>query len=79
VPAQVFAVANSGIVGITILRDAGLMGNACDMKVYTDGQFAATLGAAEWTILNVPPSEVILGVDRGFCAGAYVETPSYVQ
>jgi hypothetical protein len=42
------------------------------MKVYTEGQFAASLGAAEWTILHVPPSDVILGVDRGFCAGAYV-------
>lgn len=62
---------------VTVMREGGAYGAACDVVVYVDGKRAAKLGTSERATFNLPVGSVSLGVgltDSGLCSGAAVWT-----
>lgn len=62
---------------ITVMRDGGIYGAACDVVVYVNGKRAAKLGTSERASFTVPVGRASLGVgltESGLCTGAQVKT-----
>lgn len=62
---------------LTVVRDGGIYGAACDVIVFVDGKRAAELGTSERATFNLPVGGVSLGVgltDSGLCGGTAVRT-----
>jgi len=59
---------------LLVKRDRGIMGAACDIRVYLDGVPAVDLATSEKALLYVPVGEHVLGaVATGICAGGTAE------
>lgn len=64
---------------VLVKRDEGIMGMACDTKIYVNGQLAAHVGTGEKVYLHIPLGEAILGAEpEGICAGGLIELETRV-
>lgn len=64
---------------ITVLRDSGTVGSACDVGVYIDGTKAANLGAGQKASFWVRPGIRNLSIgpsNSGICSGIALRTLS---
>lgn len=62
---------------VTVMREGGAYGAACDVVVYVNEKRAAKLGTSERVTFNLPVGNATLGVgltDSGLCGGAEVRT-----
>lgn len=62
---------------VTVMREGGIYGAACDVVVYVNDQRAARLGTSERATFNLSPGKATVGVgltDSGLCGGAEVRT-----
>lgn len=61
-----------GLLPITIIRDKGVIGVACEITVYINGEQIANLNRAEKVTPYVSPGQIILGAGfngAGLCSG----------
>ena len=66
-------------VKISVIRDTGFTGSACDVLVYIDGKRAAKIGPGQKASFYVPPGTINLGSGpsgTGLCAGSAMKTIS---
>lgn len=62
--------ARAGAAVVTITRDTGLAGSACNDVVYVDGEKVAALSTGEKITLYLAPGHHVLGtMAAGICAG----------
>ena len=62
---------------LTVMREGGVYGAACDVVVYVNGTPAAKLGTSERATFNLPVGSASLGVgltNSGLCGGAEIRT-----
>lgn len=62
---------------VTVMREGGVHGAACDVVVYVNDTRAAELGTSERATFYLPAGKATLGVgltDSGLCGGAEVRT-----
>lgn len=62
---------------VTVMREGGVYGAACDVVVYVNDKRAAKLGTSERATFYLPVGKASLGVgltDAGLCGGAEVRT-----
>jgi hypothetical protein len=72
VPDDRFFIKNNidGNAVITIIRDSGFLGSACNINVFIDEELAATLDVSEKATFNVNAGEIFLGLQltgNGLC------------
>jgi hypothetical protein len=72
------AAAGSGLV--TIKRDAGLGGSACNTSVFANGTLTAQLASSEKIALHLPEgAHIISAWPNNPCGGGMVETEAQVR
>lgn len=62
---------------VTVMREGGAYGAACDVVVYVNDKRAAKLGTSERATFHLPVGKATVGVgltDSGLCGGAEVRT-----
>ncbi|WP_212810983.1 hypothetical protein [Pseudomonas sp. Ost2] len=62
---------------VTVVRDSGINGSACDFIVYIDGKKAAKLGTSQKASFFVRPGSLNVGLGlagAGLCAGKATQT-----
>ena len=60
---------------LTVKRDRGMMGAACKVAIYLDGEKVASLGTSDLVTLYIPAGEHIVGAKNGsVCGGAVSES-----
>lgn len=62
---------------LTVMREGGVYGAACDVVIYVNDKRAAKLGTSERATFNLPVGNATLGVgltDSGLCGGAEIRT-----
>ncbi|MGI2095497.1 hypothetical protein [Shewanella glacialipiscicola] len=60
---------------ITIIRDSGLLGSACNINVFINDELAATLDVSEKATFNVKAGEIYLGAQfsgNGLCINSSI-------
>jgi hypothetical protein len=56
---------------LVVTRDTGILGGACNYKLYIDGKYAAAFGSGETATFGLKPGNHILGIAAGPpCGGA---------
>jgi len=67
---RLFIKNTEGNATITIIRDSGLLGSACNINVFINDELAATLDVSEKATFNVKEGEIYLGAQfsgNGLC------------
>ena len=67
---RLFVKNTEGNATITIIRDSGLLGSACNINVFINDELAATLDVSEKATFNVKAGEIYLGAQfsgNGLC------------
>jgi len=67
---RLFVKNTDGNATITIIRDSGLLGSACNINVFINDELAATLDVSEKATFNVKAGEIYLGAQfsgNGLC------------
>lgn len=60
----------AGTAVVTVTRDTGLSGSACNDVVYADGEKVAALGTGQTVTMYLSPGHHVLGTTAaGICAG----------
>jgi hypothetical protein len=59
----------AGSAQLIVKRDSGLMGAACKVGVFVDGQEVASLGTSEKVVLHLTPGKHMLGARNGTICG----------
>jgi hypothetical protein len=72
--------ASPNAVALTIKRDSGMMGGACNVRVFVDGVAVADLSTAEKVVVHVQPGDHIVSAQpRGICAGGMSEVAAVAK
>ena len=66
-----FQRASDGGAGLTVTRDTGFTGSACNAKLFINGRLAAEIGTGETASFHVPSGDLIVGVQS--CASGLKE------
>jgi hypothetical protein len=67
-------------VALTVKRDRGMMGGACNVRVFVDGTAIADLSTAEKVVVYVPYGDHIVSAQpRGVCAGGMSEVQAVAK
>lgn len=62
---------------LTVVRDSGALGSACDVVVYIEGRRAAKVGPGQRASFHLPPGQPNLGIglaESGMCSGMAVRS-----
>ncbi len=69
-----------GSAAVTVVRDSGLMGAACNDVLYIDGQKIAALGTGEKITVYLSPGHHVLGTTAaGICAGGTASAETTIR
>ncbi|WP_155416832.1 hypothetical protein [Chromobacterium violaceum] len=70
-----------GSAQILVKRDAGMVGSACDTRIYVNGKLRALLGAGEVVRLRSNPGSVVIGAEPNgtFCGGNLKEVAGVAE
>ncbi|MCU7998096.1 MULTISPECIES: hypothetical protein [unclassified Shewanella] len=72
---RLFVKNTDGNATITIIRDSGLLGSACNINVFINEDLAATLGTSEKAVFKVKAGDLYLGAQfsgNGLCVNSSI-------
>lgn len=70
-PSRIYAFSQKAESQLVVTRDTGILGAACNYKIYIDGKLAAEIGSGETVAFGLRPGNHILGIAAAApCGGA---------
>lgn len=70
-PSRVYAFSQKAESKLVVTRDTGILGAACNYKIYIDGKLSAEIGSGETVSFGLKPGNHILGIAAAPpCGGA---------